>query len=1227
MNFVYHNSKLLDKVVFMVSLADSTSPANPQALTTFADLLTDTLTTLFVPDKITSITTGPDSKLITGLFDEVYYNLPIFLDSADYIKIDSVLTDSAIKKVLQKDYRTLVSPAGFATKKMIQKDPLNLTFIALNKLRKFQVSDNFEAYNNHILTIDKKHLIFFAIPANPNETGANQKLFDKIDKLLTRLTADNSHPAISVSYFGSAVVAAGNAQQIKKDIIFTVSLAAIALILLIFLYFRNIKSFLFIMLPVLFGALVALAGLVLLEREVSAISLGIGSVLLGISVDFALHIYSHFRQYGDTENILKQLSAPIILSSLTTASAFLSLLFIHSKVLNDLGIFAAISVLSAALFTLIVLPHLFSNKANKQTSSPDKRLFWPASVDLSKKRFVVWSIVAVTVVFTLLSHRVIFKADMSDFNFMTSKTERAEKLLNRLTGTVGKPVFIVANGSDINSAMEVNTKVVSELSGLKTIGVIPDYKGSGILFRSTAQQKLSIDRWNRFWQNRKERVIKSLLLHGKKLHFKTSAFSDFIAILNKNFHPVSLNSLPILRSIFDDNIIETDSLSAIINVVHIPMEQLPEIEKRFQNIPNVWVINRQAVTEQLVSILKDNLNKLVWFSIFIIFLILIIAYGRIELTLITMTPMLLSWFWVTGIMAITGISFNIFNIIIITFIFGLGIDYSIFLMRGLLLNYRFGNINLTSYRTSILLSVITTLLGIGVLIFAKHPALQSIALMSIIGIISVVLITFSIEPLLFRWLTTFSKGKRKRPVTLLDLLFSVWSGIVFIGGGAILSLIAMTLTIVPGDDKKKKIFFHKLLKHSTKALIWSNFLTPKKIINQHGEDFSKPAIIIANHQSHIDLMILLLQSHKVAVFTNRDNYNNKIYGRALKYAGFIPAYTGHKDALIKLRKLVSEGYSLAIFPEGHRSDDGMIRRFHKGAFYLAQELNLEIIPMIIHGPNELLKKSELFLKRGKITVKIYPRINLTDDKWGSDLREKKFNIQEWFRGEYAALKDEAETPEYLSDFINKNFIYKEPVLEWYTKIKIKLEDNYEFFDNIIPKKATITDLGCGYGYLDFMLSLRSSQRTVTGFDYDKEKVEIAANCAIAGSNISFKHADISRLDFPASDVFIINDVLHYLPQESQIKVVERCMKMLNENGLIIIRDGNKELTKRHKGTKLTELFSTKTGFNKTKNRLEFISETMIKSLIDQTKFDVKVVDTTKFTSNIIILISKKQNLT
>ena len=85
-------------------------------------------------------------------------------------------------------------------------------------------------------------------------------------------------------------------------------------------------------------------------------------------------------------------------------------------------------------------------------------------------------------------------------------------------------------------------------------------------------------------------------------------------------------------------------------------------------------------------------------------------------------------------MAIAGIKFNIVNIIISALIFGLGDDYSLFVMDGLLSEYKTGKKNLASYKSSILLSAITTIAGLGVLIFAKHHALRSIAFISVTGI-------------------------------------------------------------------------------------------------------------------------------------------------------------------------------------------------------------------------------------------------------------------------------------------------------------------------------------------------------------------------------------------------------------------------------------------------------------------------------------------------------------
>jgi len=311
-----------------------------------------------------------------------------------------------------------------------------------------------------------------------------------------------------------------------------------------------------------------------------------------------------------------------------------------------------------------------------------------------------------------------------------------------------------------------------------------------------------------------------------------------------------------------------------------------------------------------------------------------------------------------------------------------------------------------------------------------------------------------------------------------------------------------------------------------------------------------------------------------------------------------------------------------IYPEGHRNDDGTIKRFHKGAFYLAEKLGIDILPIIIHGQNQLLKKSEFFLKRGSIHTVFLPRIDLSEKKLGDNLREQTKGINAWFREEYAKVRREYETTAYWSDYIVKNFTYKGPTLEWYTRVKLRLEKNYQLYNDLIPRRCTITDLGCGYGYLDFMLTLVSEERTIRAYDYDEVKIETASHCAIRTEQLSFATADITRLEPEPSDVFILNDVLHYLPHEDQVKTLEKCIAKTNPGGMVIIRDSDKELKKRHFVTRLTEFISTNTGFNKTQNALEFVSRSMIEDIARKHKLQLEVIDDTMLTSNLVYVLRK-----
>jgi len=366
----------------------------------------------------------------------------------------------------------------------------------------------------------------------------------------------------------------------------------------------------------------------------------------------------------------------------------------------------------------------------------------------------------------------------------------------------------------------------------------------------------------------------------------------------------------------------------------------------------------------------------------------------------------------------------------------------------------------------------------------------------------------------------------------------------------------------------------------------------------------------------------MLNPKFVALTTNWVS-KNPIYRFVIKFLDFYNINEGNETIVAKLSDKIKDGYSILIFPEGTRSETQQITRFHKGAFYIAKQLNADIIPIFIHGAGDCMRKGENYVRSGKITIKICERIKFPHNNFGDDYRILSKSMQNYYRTSFASIKQEIETVDYFVDTLNKNYIFKGPILEWYNKIKIKLEDNYKLFDKLIPHNAEILDIGCGYGFLPHMLSFVSETRKIHAIDYDKEKIEIAENCISKKSNVTFEYADATKYSFSNKDVFIISDMLHYINETEQEKLITNCINNLNDTGIIILRDANKNLTKRHWGTRYTEFFSTKTGFNKLESgKLHFTNINAFINIANKFKLEYEVIDNTKLTSNIIFIIKK-----
>jgi 1-acyl-sn-glycerol-3-phosphate acyltransferase len=477
---------------------------------------------------------------------------------------------------------------------------------------------------------------------------------------------------------------------------------------------------------------------------------------------------------------------------------------------------------------------------------------------------------------------------------------------------------------------------------------------------------------------------------------------------------------------------------------------------------------------------------------------------------------------------------------------------------------------------------------------------------------------------LFDFLIGNRKKKGVIPFTLASLLITLFAFSYFLFGCFLLFVIRIIFLLPLGSMKSRKYIFHWTMMIFCRSLIYIMANFKKEVVNRHLANYEKPSIIISNHHSFIDILIMLMFHPKVVMVTNDWVYYSPFFGKSVQYADFIPASKGLESQLDKIQKLVNEGFSIMVFPEGSRSGAFELRRFHKGAFYLADEFQLDIQPIVLHGTSLVMPKGDdFYLKNNLTTIQFLPRISHDDARFGTNYSERTKKIAEYFKTEYQQLRRSRETPDFFKDLLIKNFIYKGPVLEWYLRIKYKLEEGYQLFHELIPPCGRVVDLGCGYGFITFALGLSSSKREIFGIDYDEEKIKVAQECPVRPKNIAFAQSDVVNAEYGCADVFLISDVLHYLTPEEQQQVLTKMANHLNEGGRIIIRDGDRAKEERHKGTLLTEFFSTGIGFNKTRNKLNYISTAMIESYAEVHNLELEIIDNTKRTSNLIFVLKRK----
>jgi predicted RND superfamily exporter protein/predicted RNA methylase len=476
---------------------------------------------------------------------------------------------------------------------------------------------------------------------------------------------------------------------------------------------------------------------------------------------------------GNPEKVLKDQTVPVILGVLTTIGAFMGLMFTESELLRDFGLFASLGLAGTTVFALLFLPQFFNPGNNKKSEKAFAALEKINSFPLERQKGLIVAILAVSAVCFVTSRNVRFDSDLQNIGYHDRQALRSEKLLASKTAGGLSTVYFAAVSEDLDEALAAAGRLCKKLDTLTAGGLIKSYTAPPPVFIPVAEQQQRIARWNAFWTDEKKAAVRQNIMDaGARYKFMPGTFDPFFAMLDADYEPVSLYEAGIIPPEIRDNIIEyTDGHYLVFVPARMDRKQLMDAGRRVvAGSPDLVVVDPMYYTSDMVKIIHGDFNITLAVSSLFVLAVLLVSLKNMLLALLAFLPMGLSWYIVLGCMSIFGLEFNLINIVVSSFIFGIGVDYSIFIMDGLLAKYRRGAPLLVYHKTAIFFSAVILIVVVASLLFAVHPAVSSIGVSTLTGMGATILIAYSLQPFLFSLLITNRTAQGKAPVACSNLL-------------------------------------------------------------------------------------------------------------------------------------------------------------------------------------------------------------------------------------------------------------------------------------------------------------------------------------------------------------------------------------------------------------------------------------------------------------------------
>ena len=639
----------------------------------------------------------PDD-LMLDVIDYMSAHLPAYIDTSIYTRLDAMLTYPHMKQQMKANHDDLLSPVGSMFPELIQMDPVGLRGLLMEQMKPFTegTAGSYKTLNGHFFVQDSTVCVAFITPMySATNTGQGSTLFHILNDQIEQFSA-SAHD-VKISYHGTPASGFYNSWRIKSDLKGTIIGSLVLVLIFISICFRNYNTIPLLLLPVVFGTLFGLAAMYFIKGHFSLLALGIGAVVLGVALSYVLHIITHYKYISDPEQVLRDQVKPVCLGCLTTIGSFMGLIFIRTELLQDFGFFAAFAIVGTTFFSLVFLPQFLNPRKNKLNHRAFAIIDRINAYPFDRKKPLLFTILTTAVVCIgfYIAGGTQFDADMHNLGYKAESTSYSENLLRSKTHTGDKQKYFASSGATMEEAIENFEIMAAKLDSLQNIGLVKSYTHTNQIFVPLHVQQERIDAWKNFWTGERLQLVHDLINKtAPEAGLIPDAFSPFFEFATADYEPDALYEASIIPEGYQSTLMEqsyNDEYLCFTSVrckndsIHSKESDYNRICEAIVSSPNLLVLDTYYYTTDTLIQLNDDFNVLQWVSMLFVLIVLFFSFHfNIKHTLLGFMPILSSWLIVLGAMVIFDVRFNLINIIISTFIFGIGVDYSIFVMNGLI---------------------------------------------------------------------------------------------------------------------------------------------------------------------------------------------------------------------------------------------------------------------------------------------------------------------------------------------------------------------------------------------------------------------------------------------------------------------------------------------------------------------------------------------------------------